>query len=170
MSPFLIAALFCAPALADGPVLILSAYSPEGTLRLQTAGVDGPEDQVGVFNRRPFLAGRIGSHDVVLGLTGIGLVDAHNTTAAALAFFRDHGLTPKAIVFSGVAGGPDIGDVVVPDRWTDGDSRYPVDACMFSVAQGLRRGAQPVPPRGGRGLHGARVGAFEHADPDRDRP
>ena len=40
-------------------------------------------------------------------------------------------------MFSGVAGGPNIGDVVIPDRWTDGDGHYPVDACMFSVAQGL---------------------------------
>src|SRR5258705_12100725 len=133
----LITALFCGPALADAPVLILSAYSPEGAVLLQNAGVDGPEDQVGVFNGRPFFAGRIGSHDVVMGLTGIGLVDAHNTTAAALAYLRDHGLTPQAIVFSGVAGGPNIGDVVVPDRWTDGAGLYPVDACMFATAQGL---------------------------------
>jgi nucleoside phosphorylase len=133
----LIAALFCSPAFADAPVLILSAYSPEGAVLLQAAGVDGPEDQLGVFNGRRFFAGRIGSHDVVLGLTGIGLVDAHNTTAAALAYLRDHGMTPNAIIFSGVAGGPNIGDVVAPDRWTDGEGLYPVDACMFAVAQGL---------------------------------
>jgi len=132
-----IAALLSTQALADERVLILSAYSPEGAVLLKEAGVDGPEDQVGVFNGRRFFAGRIGSHDVVLGLTGIGLVDAHNTTAAALAWFRDHGITPKAIVFSGVAGGPNIGDVVAPQRWTDGEAQYPVDACMFSVAQGL---------------------------------
>jgi hypothetical protein len=124
-------------AFADERVLILSAYSPEGAVLLQAAGVDGPEDQVGVFNGRRFFAGRLGAHDVVLGLTGIGLVDAHNTTAAALDWFSDNGITPKAIVFSGVAGGPNIGDVVVPDRWTDGEGLYPVDACMFSVAQGL---------------------------------
>jgi nucleoside phosphorylase len=133
----LIAAVLSTPALADERVLILSAYSPEGVLLLQAAGVDGPEDQVGVFNGRRFFGGRIGGHDVVLGLTGIGLVDAHNTTAAALAWFRDHGITPKAIVFSGVAGGPNIGDVVVPDRWTDGEGLYRVDACMFDAAQSL---------------------------------
>jgi hypothetical protein len=132
-----IAAVLSTHALADAPVLILSAYSPEGAVLLKNAGVDGPEDQVGVFNGRPFFAGRIGSHDVVMGLTGIGLVDAHNTTAAVLAYLRDHGMTPKAIVFSGVAGGPNIGDVVAPDRWTDGEGLYRVDACMFSVAQGL---------------------------------
>jgi len=40
---------------------------------LQAAGVNGPEDQVGVFNGRPFFAGRIGAHDLILGLTGVGL-------------------------------------------------------------------------------------------------
>src|SRR5688572_15538822 len=132
-----IAALMSTSSLADGPVLILSAYPPEGALLLQAAGVDGPEDQVGVFNGRRFFAGRIGAHDVVLGLAGIGLVDAHDTTSAALQWFRNRNVTPRAIVFSGVAGGPNIGDVVVADRWTDGDGLYPVDACMFSVAQGL---------------------------------
>ena len=39
---------------ADAPVLTLSAYSPEGAVLLQAAGVDGPEDQVGVFNGRRF--------------------------------------------------------------------------------------------------------------------
>jgi nucleoside phosphorylase len=132
-----IAALLSSSALADSPVLILSAYSPEGAVLLSTAGVDGPEDEVGVFNGRRFFAGRIGSHDVVLGLTGIGLVDSQDTTAAALDWFRNHGGLPQAIVFSGVAAGPNIGDVVAPDRWTDGEGLYPVDACMFSVAQGL---------------------------------
>jgi nucleoside phosphorylase len=132
----LIAATLSGSALADERVLLLSAYSPEQAVLLRAAGVDGPEDQVGVFNGHRFFAGKIGVHDVVLGLTGIGLIDAHNTTAAALAWFHDHGITPKAIVFSGVAGGPNIGDVVVPDRWTDGEGLYPVDACMFSTAQG----------------------------------
>jgi hypothetical protein len=47
---------------------------------LQAAGVDGPEDQVGVFNGRRLLRGRIGAHDVVLGLTGIGSPTRINTT------------------------------------------------------------------------------------------
>ena len=132
-----IAVAFSAPALADERVLILGAYSPEGALLLQAAGVDGPEDQVGVFNGRRFFAGRIGAHDVILGLTGIGLVDAKNTTTAALDHFASHDIVAKAIVFSGVAGGPNIGDVVIPDRWSDGVATYPVNACMYAVAQGL---------------------------------
>src|SRR5215831_14084813 len=112
-----IAAALSTYAFADERVLILSAYSPEGALLLQAAGVNGPEDEVGVFNGRRFFAGRIGAHDVVLGLTGIGLVNAAQTTAEALDYFESHGIVATGIVFSGVAGGPNIGDVVVPDRW-----------------------------------------------------
>src|SRR6187401_887568 len=119
-----IAAALSSPAVAEERVLLLSAYSPEQAVLLQAAGVDGPEDQVGVFNGRRFFAGRIGAHDVVLGLTGIGLTDAKNTTTAALDGLASRGITVNAIVFSGVAGGPNIGDVVVPDRWTDDGGPY----------------------------------------------
>ena len=125
-------------------ILVLSAYSPEQAVLLATAGVDGPEDQLGVFNGRRFFAGRLASHDVVLGLTGIGLVDARNTTRAALDGLASQGIAVSAIVFSGVGGGPNIGDVVVPDRWTDGSGSYPVNACMFGVASGL--GDIPLSP------------------------
>jgi nucleoside phosphorylase len=139
-----IAVALCAPAFADERVLLLSAYSPEQAVLLQAAGVDGPEDQIGVFNGRRFFAGRIGSHDVVLGLTGIGLTDAKNTTTAALDALASRGTAVQAIVFSGVAGGPNIGDVVVPDRWSDDGGPYPVNACMFDVAAGL--GDVPLSP------------------------
>src|SRR5436190_1166391 len=132
-----IAAALGVQAFADERVLLLSAYSPEQAVLMQAAGVDGPEDQVGVFNGRRFFAGRIGVHDVILGLTGIGLVDAARTTTEALDYFASHGITATGVVFSGVAGGPNIGDVVVPDRWSDDAGPYPVDSCMFSVAQGL---------------------------------
>lgn len=131
------AALFALPALADERVLILSAYSPEQAVLLHAAGVDGPEDQIGVFNGRRFFAGRIAEHDVILGLTGIGMVDARNTATAALEYFAANGIIPKGIVFSGVAGGPNIGDVVVPDRWSDGAGTYPVDPYMLEVAVNL---------------------------------
>ncbi len=104
---------------------------------LKAAGVDGPEDQVGVFNGRRFFAGRIAEHDVILGLTGIGMVDAKNTATAALGYFAANGIIPKGIVFSGVAGGPNIGDVVIPDRWSDGAGTYSVDPYMAAVAEGL---------------------------------
>lgn len=139
MTLALVAAIhtFSVPSLADERVLLLSAYSPEQAVLLKAAGVDGPEDQVGVFNGRRFFAGRIAEHDVILGLTGIGMVDANNTAAAALGYFAANGIIPKGIVFSGVAGGPNIGDVVVPDRWTDDASTYSVDPHMLAVAENL---------------------------------
>ncbi len=98
-------------------VLVLSAYPTEGARLLATAA---PVTEVGVFNGRRFFAGAIGGKAVVLGLTGIGLVNADLTTRAVLAYLADGGFLVKGIVFSGVAGSSyDIGDVVVPDHWTD---------------------------------------------------
>ena len=131
-------------ARAEERILVLSAYSPEQAVLLAAAGVDGPEDEVGAFNGRRFFAGRLAGHDVVLGLTGIGLVDARNTARAALDGLASQGVTVSAIVFSGVGGGPNIGDVVVPDRWSDGAGTYPVSACMLAVASGL--GDVPLNP------------------------
>src|SRR5437667_1339846 len=48
------------------------------------------------------------------------------------------------IIFSGVAGGDHhIGDVIVPDHWTEGANSYPVDAGWYATARaraGRRRG------------------------------
>jgi nucleoside phosphorylase len=141
-----IAAGLAQSAHGDERILVLSAYSPEQAVLLAAAGVDGPEDQIGTFNGRRFFAGRIAGHDVALGLTGIGLVDANQTTTAALDYFAGHGTRISAIVFSGVAGGPNIGDVVVPDRWSDAAGTYPVNACMFAVAQQLDVPLNPYLP------------------------
>src|SRR5213080_40740 len=79
-----------------------------------------PVTEVGAFNGRRFFAGTIAGKSVVMGLTGIGLVDADLTTRAVLAFLQSSGVRVKAVVFSGVAGSSyNIGDVVVPDHWTD---------------------------------------------------
>jgi nucleoside phosphorylase len=133
----MIAAVLSTQALAEERVLILSAYAPEGAVLLRAAGVDGPEDQVGVFNGRRFFAGRIAAHDVILGLTGIGMVDAHNTARAALDYFAAQRITAKGVIFSGVAGGPNIGDVVIPEEWSDGAGTYAVDPHMYAVARNL---------------------------------
>src|SRR5438128_8167410 len=98
-------------------VLILSAYPTEGAKLLAAAA---PVTEVGVFNGRRFFAGTIAGKNVVMGLTGIGLVNADLTTRAVLAYLEDNGFRVKAIVCSGVAGSSyNIGDVVVPDHWTD---------------------------------------------------
>src|SRR5437870_11375263 len=82
-------------------VLILSAYPTEGAKLLAAAA---PVTEVGVFNGRRFFAGTIAGKNVVMGLTGIGLVDADRTTRAVLAYLEDSDVQVKAIVFSGVAG------------------------------------------------------------------
>src|SRR5439155_16194262 len=64
----------------------------------------GPVTEVGVFNGRRFFAGTVAGKSVVMGLTGIGLVDADLTTRAVPAFLQSSGDRVNAVVFSGVAG------------------------------------------------------------------
>src|SRR5439155_294945 len=102
-----------------------------------------PVTEVGVFNGRRFFAGTVAGKSVVMGLTGIGLVDADLTTRAVLAFLQSSGVRVKAVVFSGVAGSSyNIGDVVVPDHWTDDLEHsappfppYAVNRCLYRIAR-----------------------------------
>lgn len=87
---------------------------------------------------RTFYVGRLRGHDVVLALSGIGPVNARTTTQVALRHFRCGGNSAiGAVVFSGVAGGARIGDVVVPARWTldDGKHYTPADRLMLAAAR-----------------------------------
>ena len=85
---------------------------------------------------------------VVLGLLGIGLVNAEATTALVLDRFDVEG-----VIVSGVAGAPArIGDVTVPMRWMapDGTS-YDVDPALLRLAERAASRAElarcaPVPP------------------------
>jgi len=123
-------------------VLILSAYPTEGAKLLAAAA---PVTEVGTFNGRRFFAGTIAGKNVVMGVTGIGLVNAELTTRAMLAYLKDNGFKVKAIVFSGVAGSTyNIGDVVVPDHWTDDLEHsappyppYRVSRRLYSIARRL---------------------------------
>src|SRR5438876_9090088 len=123
-------------------VLLLSAYPTEGAKLLAAAA---PVTEVGIFNGRRFFAGTIAGKNVVMGLTGIGLVDADRTTRAVFAYLEDSDVQVKAIVFSGVAGSSyNIGDVIVPDHWTDDLEHsappyppYPVNMLLYSIARRL---------------------------------
>ena len=89
-----------------------------------------------------YFVGRLSGRQVVLTLTGIGPVNARRTTAAALEAFRcgsRSGL--DGIAFSGVAGGDDIGNVAVPDRWTSDAGKHfiGVDARMLAAARQVAR-------------------------------
>src|SRR5437016_3057205 len=123
-------------------VLIRSAYPAEGAKLLAAAA---PVTEVGVFNGRRFFAGTIAGKNAVIGLTGIGLVNAEQTTRAVLTYLEDSNFRVKGVVFSGVAGSSyNIGDVVVPDHWTDDLEHtarpfppYRVNRRLYSVARRL---------------------------------
>src|SRR5256712_11477722 len=137
-------ALFPPAVLAAWPsnarVLILSAYPTEGAKLLAAAA---PVTEVGTFNGRRFFAGSIAGKNVVMGVTGIGLVNADLTTRAVVAYLKDNAFKVKGIVFSGVAGSSyNIGDVVVPDHWTDDLEHsappfppYAVNRCLYRIAR-----------------------------------
>ena len=114
--------------------LVLSAMPIElGPLYTQakverTVTVDGHD----------FFAGKLRGHDVVLSLTGIGPVNATHRTQQALKTFRcGHRSGIDGVVFSGVAGGDWIGNVIVADRWTldHGKTFVPVDRRMLASAR-----------------------------------
>ena len=116
-------------------LLVLSAYPGEIDKLLTTARVSHTVEVDG----RSFYVGRLAGNDVVLALSGIGLVNAERTTQTAIDRFRCRSATAIAgVVFSGVAGGRTfIGDVTIPARWTgdDGATWLPVDAGMLAVAR-----------------------------------
>jgi adenosylhomocysteine nucleosidase len=95
-------------------IAVMSAFQPEWTALLGM--LEGRQDHV--VNGITFATGNIEHKPVVLFLSGVSMVNAAMTTQIALDRF-----SVKTIVFSGIAGGVDpnlqIGDVVVPDQWTE---------------------------------------------------
>ena len=99
---------------------------------------------------KEFWRGTLESQPVILALTGIGPVNAHDTTEAA---FTLYGGCIKGVVFSGVAGaggGSRIGDVTVPFRWTrdDGKTWSAADAGMLGTATRLAPALERTNPLG----------------------
>jgi nucleoside phosphorylase len=128
----------------DCPTLILGAMPVEigpflahATISART---DVPADDG--HQTKSFFSGRIGNRDVVMAMTGIGTVNALETTHLALDRFGCF----DAVVFSGVSGGnahENIGDVLAPSSWaldlwdTSGHmtrSSYTADPALLSVA------------------------------------
>src|SRR4029077_2314839 len=99
---------------ATARTAVMSAFLPEWTA-LQGMLRDRKDY---VVNRMTFATGTIEGKPVVLFLSGISMINAAMTTQLALDRF-----TIDKIVFSGIAGGVDpkltIGDVVVPDAWSE---------------------------------------------------
>ena len=112
---------------------VLSAFPAETAPLLEQANVD----ETMMFNGKVFRMGTLGGVHVAIGLTGIGLLNAANTTRAVL-----DGLPVTGIVFSGVAGSSlRIGDVAVPMAWSFKDgTTYPSYPAWLDLA------AQLTPP------------------------
>ena len=97
-------------------IAVLSAFPAEMAPLLAQTTVDDTT----TINGRSFRIGKLGGVSVVIGLTGIGLVNAATTTHALLEQFALTGVVVSAVAGSTVQ----IGDVTVPATWefTDGTS------------------------------------------------
>ncbi|HWC37654.1 MAG TPA: hypothetical protein VG476_03945, partial [Acidimicrobiales bacterium] len=129
----------CTPRL-----LVLSAMPLELDPLLAAASID--QRRTVVVDGRTFYQGTLRGNQVIMALTGIGLVNATGTTDAAFRHFRC-GSQPaiSGVVFSGTSGGDYIGDVMVPSRWTeDGKAWAVTDPAMLATASRAVSGA-PVP-------------------------
>jgi nucleoside phosphorylase len=120
--------------------LVLSAFPAEADAVLSHTTLE--RHPVVVADRRHFYLGSIGGKKVIVAMTGIGLVNATETTETAFArFARASSISIGAVIFSGVAGGgggAGIGDVAIPARWTlDSGTFRPVDPGMLAAAQTL---------------------------------
>lgn len=100
--------------------LVLSAFPAEADAVLAHTALDA--NPVVVADRRRYYLGSISGKKVIVAMTGIGLVNATNTTETAFARFTcASSIAIAAVMFSGVAGGAgrtSIGDVAIPARWT----------------------------------------------------
>ena len=113
---------------ASCPVLVLSAMPVEAAPVLARAQMD--PRPAWVHDGKGFWAGSLEGNRVVVALTGIGIVNATETTEAAFDHFGCFSL----VVFSGTSGGDYIGDVMVPSRWTqDGKNFLPTSPAALGV-------------------------------------
>ena len=115
-------------------VAVLSAFPAEMAPVLAQATVQ----DTAMVNGHVFRIGTLSGVRVMIGLTGIGLVNAQTTTHALLDQFPVAG-----IVVSAVAGSPrQIGDVTVPMTWELADgTTYGVDAGWFALAGEIAAGS-----------------------------
>jgi nucleoside phosphorylase len=121
--------------------LVLTAFPAEADVILARTTLD-PNPSV-VVDGRHFYLGSMGGRKIIVAMTGVGMVNATGTTETALAHFTpDSGISIRAVVFTGVAGGSgrtEIGSVAVPARWTSdgGETWRAVDAGMLAAANTL---------------------------------
>jgi nucleoside phosphorylase len=150
-----LAALAASVALLAGPVPAIRAATGGGpgctprTLVLSAMPLElGPiyaetkVERTVTVDAHDYYVGSLHGRNVVLSLTGIGPVNAANRTKQALRTFRcGHRTAISDVVFSGVAGGNWIGNVIVPDRWTldHGKTFTKVDPRFLATARKVAR-------------------------------
>jgi len=100
-------------------LLILYAFSAEGELLSEQMTIDTVEIHLG----REVQVGRSAGHEIVLAASGVGMTNAAMTTQRMIDVYD-----PRAVIFTGIAGGIDssvhIGDIVVAERWRQHDYGY----------------------------------------------
>jgi nucleoside phosphorylase len=126
-----------APCVRTKRIAILSAFPGEQRM-LRSMMTVAERIQI---SGRTMLVGQLAGQEVVLSLTGIGLVNATNVTTAIL----DH-LDVSTILFTGVSGGDFIGDVIVPDTWFDVASgrSFPVDQSLLADVSAIAATNPPL--------------------------
>jgi nucleoside phosphorylase len=107
---------------------VVGAMPSELAPLLERATIDDTQ----VIDGRVFRTGTLGGVRVVLAMTGIGLVNATETTRLLLDHF-----TVDGMVFSGVAGSPHrIADVTVPLSWSQpGGPSFAADPVWLDLAR-----------------------------------
>lgn len=136
----LAAALGCGSDAAcppQAPLAVLGAMPSELTPLLERAAIA----ETRVLDGRVFHTGTLGGAPVVLAMTGIGMVNAAETTRLLLDGFEVGG-----VLFSGVAGSPHrIADVTVPESWSEpGGPALPADAAWLEVARAVAAAGQEL--------------------------
>ncbi len=111
-------------------VAVLSAFPAELAPLVAQAAIS---EKI-TIDDRVFRVGRLGGVPVVLALTGIGLVNAGNTTRTLLEKFDLAGIVVSAVAGSTLR----IGDVVVPTTWRFKDgTAYPATPKWLDLASAI---------------------------------
>jgi nucleoside phosphorylase len=122
-------------------LLVLSAVP--GEIDGLITNADLRPDETAHVDGHTFFVGTLEKNEVVLALTGVGLVNATETARTAFNHFRcGSGTAFTGMVFSGTSGGKSyIGDVGVPSRWTgdDGKTWVHTDPRMLATARKVAR-------------------------------
>src|ERR1700741_5517218 len=103
--------------------MVLTAFPAEADAILARTTLD--PNPVVVVDGHHYYLGTLGGKKVIVAMTGIGVVNATNTTETALAHFTpESGISIGAAVFSRVAGGSgrtEIGSEAVTAPWAAHD-------------------------------------------------